>query len=959
MEFTIGALVKARGREWVVLPGSNEELLLLRPLGGVDDEIAGILTSLEPVEPASFDLPDPHDAGDYRSGRLLRDALRLGIRWSAGPFRCFGRIAVEPRPYQLVPLLMALKQDPVRLLIGDDVGIGKTVEASLIARELIDRGEGSRLAVLCPPHLAEQWQRELAEKFHLSTELVMAGTVRRLERQCRLGESLFERYPRVIVSIDYIKSDRRRDDFIRTCPDLVIVDEAHSCSYDEIRSRSRHQRYSVVKSLAADPQRHLILVTATPHSGKEAAFRSLLGFLDPEFSGLPEDLAGPAQASLRRRVAGHFVQRRRADIRTYMSDETVFPQRQDAEDHYKLSPAYRKLFNRVIDYARETVSDETGGRHRQRVRWWSALALLRSLASSPASAAATLQARSSSADTQTPEEADEIGRRQILDLEDSDAVDALDVIPGSDPGSDETDAEEADLPAVADAAKRPYGAANSKQAGSSLRRRLREMAEEAHALQGEQDLKLQGAVKCVRTLIREGYNPIIFCRFIPTAEYVAEQMRALLGNNVNVAAVTGDIPHAEREIRVQQLAQGAPRVLVCTDCLSEGINLQEHFNAVMHYDLSWNPTRHEQREGRVDRYGQASPTVRALTYYGIDNGIDGMVLDVLLRKHQTIRSSLGISVPVPVDTNAVVEAIFEGLLMRDHSKIDQMSFEFLRDNKNQLHKEWDDVTAREKRSRTMFAQEGIKVDDVARELEAARAAVGSGIDVERFLRDAIMMYGGHVEPMNSHLRFHLEEAPVPMREACEGLSTFEARFKLPKQPGEIYLSRTHPIVEGMADYVVSSALESQGGGKARRCGVIRTRDVEDPTTILLVRFRYHLIRRNGGVKELLAEEAHPLAFIQTKSGPRWLADDAVARLMAAKPSANIGKAEQVALLDKAIKDFNKIRPALDKQADSRGDQLLEAHRRVRAHRAKEKVTYQVRPELPADVLGLYLFLPAE
>ena len=160
MSFAIGSLVQARGRELVVLPESREGLLVLRPLGGTDDEIAGVLTSLEEVGPATFALPDPTEVGDYRSGRLLRDALRLGVRWSAGPFRSFGRIAVEPRPYQLVPLLMALKLDPVRLLIADDVGIGKTIEACLVARELIDRGECQRLAILCPPHLAEQWQRE-------------------------------------------------------------------------------------------------------------------------------------------------------------------------------------------------------------------------------------------------------------------------------------------------------------------------------------------------------------------------------------------------------------------------------------------------------------------------------------------------------------------------------------------------------------------------------------------------------------------------------------------------------------------------------------------------------------------------------------------------------------------------------------------------------------------------------
>ena len=143
MSHAVGSLVKCRGREWVVLPdaGDDPDLLMLRPLGGTEDEVCGIYLPLEAVEPASFDLPDPTAVGDHLSCRLLRDAVRLGFRASAGPFRSFGKIACEPRPYQLVPLMMALRLDPIRLLIADDVGIGKTVEACLIARELMDRGE--------------------------------------------------------------------------------------------------------------------------------------------------------------------------------------------------------------------------------------------------------------------------------------------------------------------------------------------------------------------------------------------------------------------------------------------------------------------------------------------------------------------------------------------------------------------------------------------------------------------------------------------------------------------------------------------------------------------------------------------------------------------------------------------------------------------------------------------------
>jgi SNF2 family DNA or RNA helicase len=298
--FAVGSLVSARGREWVVLPDSAPDLLVLRPLGATDAEIAGILPALEAVRPARFAPPDPTKPGDARSARLLREALRLGFRASAGPFRSFGQIGVEPRPYQLVPLLMALRQDPVRLLIADDVGIGKTIESALIARELLDQGSAQRLAVLCPPHLAEQWQVELRDKFNIAAELVLASTARRLERGLGIGESLFEVYDNVIVSTDFIKAERHRDDFVRACPELVIVDEAHGFAFGG--DRGRQLRHELLSKLATDERRHLILVTATPHSGKEDAFRSLLELLDPSFADLPIDLSGAQNESERRRL---------------------------------------------------------------------------------------------------------------------------------------------------------------------------------------------------------------------------------------------------------------------------------------------------------------------------------------------------------------------------------------------------------------------------------------------------------------------------------------------------------------------------------------------------------------------------------------------------------------------------------------------------------------------------------
>ncbi|MGW2857748.1 helicase, partial [Streptomyces sp. NPDC001215] len=206
LTYSAGSLVTARGREWVVLPESAPDMLVLRPLGGSDDDIAAVFPTFEEVRSAEFAAPEPSDLGDQRAAGLLRTALRIGFRSGAGPFRSLAGIAVEPRAYQLVPLLMALRQQTVRMLISDDVGIGKTVEAGLIASELLAQGEATGLAVLCSPALAEQWQAELRTKFGIDAELVLASTVSRLERGLDLGQSLFDKYPHVIVSTDFIKS---------------------------------------------------------------------------------------------------------------------------------------------------------------------------------------------------------------------------------------------------------------------------------------------------------------------------------------------------------------------------------------------------------------------------------------------------------------------------------------------------------------------------------------------------------------------------------------------------------------------------------------------------------------------------------------------------------------------------------------------------------------------------------
>ncbi|SFK91417.1 DEAD/DEAH box helicase [Streptomyces pini] len=973
LTYTAGSLVAARGREWVVLPESAPDMLVLRPLGGSEDDVAAVFPSFEEVRPAEFAAPSPDDLGDQRAAGLLRTALRIGFRSGAGPFRSLASIAVEPRAYQLVPLLMALRQRTVRLLISDDVGIGKTVEAGLIARELLAQGEASGLAVLCSPALAEQWQGELREKFGIDAELVLASTVSRLERGLELGQSLFDRHPFTIISTDFIKSTRHREDFVRHCPDLVIVDEAHTCvaADDAARggaSAAGQLRYELLRRVSADADRHLLLLTATPHSGKESAFRNLLGLVRPELATLDlETAAGRA------RLAEHFVARKRADVRSYLTREdgladdslaerTAFPSdRWTKDEPYRLTPAYRALLDDAIAYARDRV-ERAGeqGRREARIAWWSVIALLRSMVSSPAAAAQTLKTRSESAAARTAHEADVLGAPVAADSAEMDRLEGMDVAPG---------------------------AAESEDAGA----RLLELAERAGQLTGPaEDAKLKALTRHLKGLLAEGYHPIVFCRYIPTAEYLAEQLEGKLGKKTRIAAVTGTLSPQQRIERIEQLAAEAAetarsgddpavrRVLIATDCLSEGVNLQHHFDAVVHYDLAWNPTRHDQREGRVDRYGQRRDQVRVITMYGEDNGIDGKVLEVLFAKHRQIKKDLGISVSVPDETaSGVTDAVVEWLLLHGRQGSQESLFEMdgHQESFERVEREWNSAAERERTSRSKYAQRAIHPEEVAREVAAVRAALGGAGEVREFALEALRDLDALVRAATSAGRdggdftAQVGGTPAGLRDALAatlGGRLVEEDREIPFRSspaiarGEAALVRTDPAIGAIASYVLDSALDTNAPGPrpARRCGVVTTDAVATRTTLLLVRYRFHLtLPSRNGERQLVAEDARLLAYEGLPQRARWLEDEAATALLDARATANTHEQRARNQITRDLDALPELAGHLAEYGRRLAAELDASHRRVR--KANEEIVrgLKVVPQEPADVLGVYVYLP--
>lgn len=926
--FSPGSLVRARGREWIVLTGSTPETLRVRPLSGSEEDSTSLQLGLEPtpVTEARFPQPTIEQRAAHDGALLLRDALLLSMRRGAGPFRGFGQISVTPRAYQLVPLLMALKQDTVRLLIADDVGIGKTIEAALIARELLDRGDIDRLVVLCPPHLVDQWVTELQNRFHLQAVAVTAASASRLERGLPQTESIFTQYPFTVVSLDYIKSDRRRDDFVRACPGFVVVDEAHTCA---ATGQGKHKRYSLLKDLAADANRHMVLLTATPHSGEDAAFFRLLGLLNPDFAAL-ETAQGEAREQLRARLGSHFVQRRRPDISEWKEGK-LFPDRQTAELTYKLTGEWERFFEGVLDYCAGVVASAGGNSKEQRLNFWGTLALMRCVASSPRAALKALRTR---AGIEKAEEEDELQDR---------------LFDGSADALTDDDVE-------------PPAATDSKQ--------LEELISAAEKLSGQAgDPKLKVLSAHLEELLAGKFNPVVFCRYIATAEYLGEHLKKRFPK-LNVSVVTGELASDEREARVEALGQlEGQRILVATDCLSEGINLQEHFNAVVHYDLSWNPTRHEQREGRVDRYGQKSEVVRATLLYGNNNPVDGAVLEVILRKAERIRKELGVPVPLPDDNHQLTQALMKAVLLRHKGERAQRTLDFAAasdDPARTLETQWESAKEKAKENRTVFAQRRLRPEEVLPEFERTLAAIGGNDDVKRFTERALSRLKSGMERIGDRGgRVALSALPEEVRErlSAEGLEgTLRIDFTYPPALGFRAVQRSHPLVSVLAETLLERTLASDGTDASKdpsvlgRVGCWNTAAVSERTVVTLLRLRHQLIStRAGKSTTLLVEECASVAWKGAKSVSVAADVDALS-LLSAPAVGELAEKARVTRLTEALEQLNARGADLEQFARERADDLLADHRRVR-EAAAARGSYVVHPLLPVDIIGLFVLLP--
>jgi superfamily II DNA or RNA helicase len=673
-----GQLVLARDRHWVVsevsagtlpvdeLSGSDRGPQHLVTMVSVEDDgIADELSVIWEVEPGAHvletaTLPDPRNGHFDEPARLeaFLDAVRWGAVASAdtkalqAPFRS----GIQIEDYQLDPVVRALRMPRVNLLVADDVGLGKTIEAGLVIQELLLRHRARTVMIVCPASLSLKWKAEMSEKFGLDFRVVDTAMLRELRRSRGLGANPFRTFPRLIVSMDWLKRPRAMGLLREVLPpdshayprrfDLLVIDEVHQCAPT---GRGRYaidsQRTTAVREIAPHFE-HRLFLSATPHNGYTESFTALLELLDPQrfargIKPKPDVLA----SAMVRRLKSDI---KKPDGTPRFARRVIVPLEVNYPDH---EVAVHADLNRYSELRRSAAKSKDSKGTADLVT----LLLKKRLFSSPAAFASTL----------------ELHRRTIAAAGEERGNSVTSVFDRLEEDFDNEDAAQMAEEEALAAAARSLGGTSEEQLAL-----LDRMSAWGALNRGRPDAKTERLLEWVKETccptsvdgqrVWNDERIIIFTEYRATQTYIRELLEARRLGGDRLALMYGGMDDDERE-RVKAEFQHDPslrplRILLATDAASEGIDLQRHCYRLVHVEIPFSPTKLEQRNGRIDRHGQPAPEV--LIHHFVGSGwkdatperwagvasgtleADLAFLSLIARKIDTIRDDLGAAGPV-------------------------------------------------------------------------------------------------------------------------------------------------------------------------------------------------------------------------------------------------------------------------------------------------------------------------
>lgn len=763
--------------------------------------------------------------GDATRLRLVSEAIRIQLAHLFDPYLAIHTSQVLPLPHQITAVYgEMLNRQPLRFLLADDPGAGKTIMAGLLVKELMVRGELERCLIVAPGGLVEQWQDELATKFDLNFALLSRDRVTAHRLADPFGESPFW-----IARMDMLSRNPELQERLASHEwDLIVVDEAHRMSAQvQGRDIKPTKRFLLGKELSRQT-RHFLLMTATPHNGKDDDFTVFMSLLDPDrFEG---HQAGRTDASdLMRRMV-------KEDLRRF-DGRKLFPKRQSETVSYALSPREQALYDDVTDYVRHEMNraERLVGDENRRVNVGFALQTLqRRLASSPEAIYQSL-------------------RRRRERLEARLRTETAQTMPTPEDWEDFNDLDDTEATELEQAVLDHATTARNVQ---ELRVEIEGLTVlEAQALQlknSKEDSKwreLAGVLESPQMFRAGGERRkmIIFSEARDTLNYLAERIRTLLGQHEVVEVIHGGVSRDQRRAIVERFNFGGDlKILIANDAAGEGLNLQTA-NLMVNYDLPWNPNRLEQRFGRIHRIGQEE--VCFLWNLLAANTREGDVYATLLSKLDAQARTLGGQV------FDVLGQLFEGKPLRD-MLMDAVRYGDRPDVRAQIHEKVagavDTEMLRKLLDLRALGNTRMDVSEVHRirdDMERAEARKLQPHFIQAFFLAAFTELGGSVTPREAG-RFELRHVPVRIRDRARELNpgqpvnrqytrvTFDKTRVRDPLPEAAFLCPGHPLLDAVIDLTIHQ------NRAVLRQGSVLIDPLNRSTTPRLLAYVQHEVRDN-------------------------------------------------------------------------------------------------------------------
>jgi SNF2 family DNA or RNA helicase len=628
-----GQLVDVRQRRYVVteveastLPASPLKSAQAVPhlvtLASVEDDALGeelqVVWELEPGTHVHEKLALPDPTGFDPPARL--DAFLDAVRWGAAstadihsiqaPFRS----GIEIQDYQLDPVVRAIQMPRVSLLIADDVGLGKTIEAGLVVLELLIRHRARKILVVCPASLQIQWRDQMRDKFGLDFRIVDSELLRQLRRSRGLHVNPWTHHPRLITSIDFLKRERPLRLFREALPgpteptyprrfDVLVCDESHNFAPSGRGQYATDSLRTEAIRLLAPHFEHKLFLTATPHNGYPESFSALLELLDSQrfARGVMPD---------RQQLGAVMVRRLKSELPRKWDGSSRFPARKLEAIEVPYTEAEKRIHRALREYA-GLRQHATGDAVEETATDFVLKLLKKRLFSSPAAFAATLARHEQS--LRQARRKQQVARPSLGVLQRQ--IDAAE--------EDHADEEEAEVTSqdAVDAATRLF-----REPTGPEQTLLDEMRAWAAAATARPDSKAQELIGWLHRHVKPGgqwgnERVILFTEYRATQKWLQTLLASEgLAGSDRLLTLYGGMNADERE-RIKAAFQydpaGSPvRILLATDAASEGIDLQNHCSRLIHYEIPWNPNRMEQRNGRIDRHGQRASEVHVYHFVG-------------------------------------------------------------------------------------------------------------------------------------------------------------------------------------------------------------------------------------------------------------------------------------------------------------------------------------------------------